>query len=403
MLAVIGPGLLVAATGVGAGDLATAGFTGAMLGPAVAWAVVLGAVLKYVLTEGLARWQLATGQTLLEGVGQRIGRWALVLFLLYMIPFSYVVGGALISACGITTNSIFPLVADDPQVGKLVYGSIISLIGLAIAWIGGFAIFERIMAVCIAIMFVAVLVTAVLLEPDWGAVLQGAFVPTIPDATSEEFTWTLSLLGGVGGTVTLLCYGYWIHQQGREGPSWLSTCRLDLVIGYVFTGLFGIAMLLIASGANISATGTNLIVELAAGLVEPLGEWARWVFLIGAWAAVTSSLLGVWQAIPMLFTDALRGACGLPRLDADELVKTTTSRIFLVLLAILPVIQAWQSFKEAQKVYAAFFLPLLAIVLLVLNGRKRLVGKGYRNGPVTIGMLLLTLAIFVIYGWNKLT
>ena len=49
----------------------------------------------------------------------------------------------------------------------------------------------------------------------------------------------------------------------------------------------------------------------------------------------------------------------------------------------------------------AFFLPLLAIVLLVLNGRKRL--KGYRNGPVTIGMLLLTLAIFVIYGWNKLT
>ena len=220
MLAVIGPGLLVAATGVGAGDLATAGFTGAMLGPAVAWAVVLGAVLKYVLTEGLARWQLATGQTLLEGVGQRIGRWALVLFLLYMIPFSYVVGGALISACGITTNSIFPLVADDPQVGKLVYGSIISLIGLAIAWIGGFAIFERIMAVCIAIMFVAVLVTAVLLEPDWGAVLQGAFVPTIPDAASEEFTWTLSLLGGVGGTVTLLCYGYWIHQQGREGPAW---------------------------------------------------------------------------------------------------------------------------------------------------------------------------------------
>ena len=57
----IGPGLLVAATGVGAGDLATASLTGSQLGTAVLWAVVVGAFLKLVLTEGLARWQLATG------------------------------------------------------------------------------------------------------------------------------------------------------------------------------------------------------------------------------------------------------------------------------------------------------------------------------------------------------
>ena len=65
LLAVIGPGLLVAATGVGAGDLATASFTGSLLGTAVLWAVVIGAFLKFVVTEGLARWQLATGETLL--------------------------------------------------------------------------------------------------------------------------------------------------------------------------------------------------------------------------------------------------------------------------------------------------------------------------------------------------
>lgn len=67
LLAVIGPGLLVAATGVGAGDLATGAFTGNKLGVAVLWAVALGAFIKFVLNEGLARWQLATGQTVLEG------------------------------------------------------------------------------------------------------------------------------------------------------------------------------------------------------------------------------------------------------------------------------------------------------------------------------------------------
>ena len=67
IIAIIGPGLLVAATGVGAGDLATGAIVGSKLGVAVLWAVVLGAILKFVLTEGLARWQLVTRDTILEG------------------------------------------------------------------------------------------------------------------------------------------------------------------------------------------------------------------------------------------------------------------------------------------------------------------------------------------------
>lgn len=106
LLVVIGPGLLVAATGVGAGDLATAGFAGMHLGTAVLWAVVLGAFVKFVLTEGLARWQLATGETILEGAVTRLGRGVSVVFLLYLLPWSFFVGAALISACGVTTSTL---------------------------------------------------------------------------------------------------------------------------------------------------------------------------------------------------------------------------------------------------------------------------------------------------------
>ncbi len=74
LLAIIGPGILVAATGVGAGDLATGAMAGSILGLGVLWAVVLGAGLKFVLNEGLARWQLATGSTLLEGRVAHLGR-----------------------------------------------------------------------------------------------------------------------------------------------------------------------------------------------------------------------------------------------------------------------------------------------------------------------------------------
>ena len=73
LFSLVGPGVLVAATGVGAGDLATAGFVGSQLGVKVLWAILVGAFFKFVLTEGLMRWQLATGKTLLEGVARHLG------------------------------------------------------------------------------------------------------------------------------------------------------------------------------------------------------------------------------------------------------------------------------------------------------------------------------------------
>src|SRR5690606_25906473 len=78
---VIGPGILVAATGVGTGDLVTGALAGSTLGVAVLWAALVGALLKFVLNEGLARWQLATGETVLEGVRRHFGRVAIAIFL----------------------------------------------------------------------------------------------------------------------------------------------------------------------------------------------------------------------------------------------------------------------------------------------------------------------------------
>ncbi len=64
ILHTIGPGLAIAATGVGAGDLLAAMLAGASFGTALMWVIVVGAALKFGLNEGVARWQLATGTTL---------------------------------------------------------------------------------------------------------------------------------------------------------------------------------------------------------------------------------------------------------------------------------------------------------------------------------------------------
>lgn len=400
LLQVLGPGLLVAATGVGAGDLATAGFAGSKLGLVVLWAVIVGASMKFVLNEGLARWQLATDMTLLEGVSRHIGRWAILVFLAYLLPFTFVVGGALITATGVATHAIVGWPA-DPETATLLWGGIGSAVATLLVLLGSFTLFERVMAGGIVVMFVAVCLTALLLGPDWAAVARGV-VPAHP-GDGESLDWTVALVGGVGGTVTVLCYGYWMRQAGRTGTGFLSICRIDLLVAYTFTALFGIAMLVIASGIEIQGRGTGLLVTLSKQLHAALGPVGAMIFLVGAWAAIVSSLLGVWQSIPMLFTDAARSVWGLPSIPAERLGTTRVYRVFLLLLATVPLLQTTLGFASVQKAYAvlgAFFLPMLAIVLLILNGRRALVGA-QNNRPWTVVLLLCVLAFFAWVAMEK--
>ena len=78
----------------------------------------------------------------------------------------------------------------------------------------------------------------------------------------------------------------------------------DYQITYTVTALFGIAMVIIASLTELDKQASaRMIIVLVERLQEALGTSGRIMFLVGAWAAIFSSLLGVWQAVPYLFAD----------------------------------------------------------------------------------------------------
>ena len=399
-LRLIGPGLLVAATGVGAGDLSTAAFAGSSLGLTVLWAVPCGALLKFGLNEGLARWQLATGQTVLEGAVSRFGRAVALGFIGYLLLWSFFVGAALISACSVTAGALLPQFGSDTWL-RLGWALLHSLGGLLLVWIGGYKLFERIMGVCVFVMLLVVLLTAILVGPQWGAVGAGLVRPSIAEVDGAV-GWTVALIGGVGGTVTVLCYGYWIREAGCDGPQHLSRCRIDLAVGYAVTALFGVAMVIIGSTVVISGSGADLVVNLAARLESQLGKVGRAVFLVGAWSAVFSSLLGVWQAAPYLFADVLRLLTGG---RAEVSTRSRAYRGYLIALGTVPVVGLVMSFRQAQKAYAvlgALFIPLLAVALLVMNERSDWVGKQHRNGWWARTTLVSALLFFAYVAWRKL-
>lgn len=405
LIAIIGPGILVAATGVGAGDLATATFTGTKLGTAILWAVLVGAWLKYVLNEGLTRWQLATNTTLLEGTVSHLGRWVQWVFAIYLIIWSYLVAMALMSACGVGLAAMFP-VFEDFYTGKIVFGILQSLLAVGLVLLGGYKLFEKVMSVCIGLMFVTVVATAIAMHPPWGEVATGLVVPTIPQFRDGGLAWTIALLGGVGGTLTVLCYGYWIREENRTGIEDLNTCRVDLGVGYGMTAVFGLAMIVIGSQlGEVDAKGAGLIVQTADMLQQNFGDFgtvARWAFLIGAWGAFFSSLLGVWQSIPYLFADfwGMMRANDPTATGRQVDTKSLPYRGYLFGIAILPMTGLFLfDFKSAVKVYAvigAFFIPLLGGVLLTLNNQSKLVGAENRNSWRTNMVLVITIIVFVM-------
>lgn len=432
----IGPGLVAAATGVGAGDLVATMVAGASFGTVLLWAAIAGTLVKLALGEAVGRWHLASGATMLDG-WRRLGRWATVFFGVYIVIWGFVYGATAMSAVGLPMNALFG------GLSVRWWGILAGIAGLVLVWLQRYALFEKVMTVLVAVMFVSVIGIAVLVGPDLGALAAG-LVPRLPSGST---VYVLGLIGGVGGTITMSSYGYWLYAKGWKGPRWLSMMRLDNAVGYVLTGLFVVAMLVIGGtvllGMEITDDDEGLLV-LGDRLGEIHGEGIRILFLVGFLAASATSLIGVWNGVSLLFTDWVRAirlphgratvigpqdsvvageapaaaasegeapdtgapdagrGAGPGRADAYEAAAAERSwafRGYLLWLTFPPMgllfLDRPFALTLAYGVLGSFFMPFLAITLLLLLNTKLLPKEG-RSGWLSNGVLVIASVLFTI-------
>jgi hypothetical protein len=364
------------------------------------WAVPAGVVLKWTLTEGIARWQMATGTTLLEGWVTRLGGWIQWLFLPYLLLFSLVTSGMGLSACGIAGAALVPL--GDLQSSRFFWAAAHAVAGAALVRFGGYALLRQVLAVCVGAMFATVTLTAFLLAPDWAAVGRGLIPSLAPGAAG----WTVGLIGAIGGTMALMSYGYWIRDEGRTGKDGLRECRFDLLLSYAVIGLFGMAVVLIGSRVQVRGQGTGLAVLLAEQLAASVGPAGKWIFLVGFWAAVFSALLGVWQSLPYLFTDFLwlRRGAGVAAC-AENVERSRPYRVYLACIASVPLLLVRWPVGQLQLAFGltgAMLLPLLALTLLLMNNREEWVGRSFRNSLAFNIVLAVALVFFIAVGAREI-
>jgi hypothetical protein len=69
------------------------------------------------------------------------------------------------------------------------------------------------------------------------------------------------------------------------------------------------------------------------------------------------------------------------------------------MIATVPAIGLFTKFETIQLAYAvvgAAFMPLLALALVILNGRAKMIGEAAKNSKLTNGVLI---AILLFFAW----
>jgi Mn2+/Fe2+ NRAMP family transporter len=254
----------------------------------------------------------------------------------------------------------------------------------------------------------SILVCAALTFHDPAGVVRGTLVPTIPTGAGM---YVLSIIGGIGGSITMLSYNYWMREEKISGAQHLGYVRGDIAIAYLFTAVFGMAIMMTANQAffipGVQISNAQAVPKMAQMLGSILGRFGWVAYSVGFWAAVFASLLGVWQSVPYLYADFYSILKKLSPAERQQTTKITSTPYRLALLFVtvapLPFAFTGQPIQVivAYTIVGSLFVPFLAATLLYLNNRVKWNAPVPTNNLLTNALLCVILALFVLVGADE--
>ena len=283
-----------------------------------------------------------------------------------------------------------------------------SLFGFVFVVLGGYGGFEKMMKTLVGVMGFSILVCAALTFHDPAGVLQGTVRAdhSARRRVVRAFDYRRDRRLGDDAVVD-----YWMREEKLAGPEQLGYVRGDITIAYLFTALFGMAIMMTANQAFLRAgvviTNAQAVTKMAEMLGSILGAFGRYAYSIGFWAAVFASLLGVWQSVPYLYADFYSILKKLPADERARVTKVTSTpyRLALVFVTLAPIPFAFTGQPlqviVAYTIVGSLFVPFLAATLLYLNNRVQWMNGVPHNNLATNALLVVILLLFVIVGGDE--
>lgn len=424
MLRKIGPGMILAASIVGSGELIATTTLGAEVGYAALWVILLSCFLKPAVQSEMGRYTIATGETGLAafnhvpgprafGVAWPVWGWV---FMIAMTRFQI---GAMFGGVAQTLVQLFPNlgVPIPVWVGLLIVITLWLLLG------GGYERIEGLATIKVGLFTALTFLCALLLTRrsdlfSWSEVSQGLNF----QMPGKGIATAVAVFGITGvGAAELFMYPYWCVEKGyarftgkrddspawtARAKGWIRVMQTDILCTMFIYTVATIAFYLLGAGIlakqGLMPKGDEVILVLSRMYTDTLGSWALLVFYIGAIATLYGTIFAATAAESRVFADLCRLLGRFENTDYAERVRHRRMFVWTITFLSAGLYLLFRNPVEMVKaagVAQASMLPVIAGSTLYLRYRKL---PALVRPPLWMdaGLWIASIAIFVMIGYS---
>lgn len=424
----LGPGLILAASIVGSGELVATTRTGAVAGFSLLWLILIGCVIKVFTQIEICRHCITHGETTvtalhrIPNVGRFIAWFWLITFLTGLGQLGGIVGGV-----GQAISIFLPVFG---EASDKVWAGVITVVTIVLLLRGGFSFIEIFCTVLVASFTFLTIgnLFALQMQPDWAiraADLREGFSFGVPDAPDALLT-ALAAFGIIGiGAAELVAYPYWCLEKGygkwvgprESGEPWATRARGwirvlqwdawgSMVVYTLSTAAFYLLGAAILHRMGLVPAGSEMIATLAEIYGPVFGRSGEVILLIGAFAVLFSTFFVSNATKARLMTDALH-VFRIRRLPDDSArqrsVKLFSAAFPLLCLLVYILFPKPVLLILLSGLMQALLLPMLGIAALYF--RFRTIDPALKPGKAWDILLFLSVLAFLVVGatiaWSK--
>ncbi|HJQ78471.1 MAG TPA: Nramp family divalent metal transporter [Lacipirellulaceae bacterium] len=337
-LAAIGPGIVVAGSVIGSGELINTPVQAAKFGFVLLWVVLLSCVIKYFLQVEIARHCLVHNRTTVEALNTCPGpkirgtSWTALLYMLgYFATMLTIIG--IIGALGGLMHGIWPL-ADSVHKSTKIWGAIMGILTIVVLWQGWYRNLEMLVMVLVGGFSISVFIGVFLIQGTPFRISADELISglrlslDVENYRGEVGYAVISLMGALGVAANeLFMYPYWILEKGyarelgdpasagwtERARQWIRTIWLDaglsMLLATLVTGAFFLLGAAVLHRQQIVPEGLEVVDQISRVYTESYGGWSKWMFVIGAFCTLWSTLVVITAASGRMWAD-LFGSLG---------------------------------------------------------------------------------------------
>ena len=392
-----GPGIVVVLTWLGAGDIVDSGVAGGNYEYALMWVLVLAAMVRFVFVSLIAKYQLCNphGESVLDGL-IRLHAWYAPFLVIASIGLVHVQCSYMLVGCGETWSGL------TGRGATWQWSLLWLLAGLALVFRPMYQRIETVFKVMLAVLAVSLVGSALWVGPNPAGIFRGAFTFAVPGDVGRigAMVVAVSMIGALGGSMMNLAYPYFMEMKGWRGPRYRRLQTYDLLLGVAVMIILNLAVWTL--GAEVvygSSQPVENLDDLTGLLSDILGPWGRRVFLMGVFAAVFTSYVGIAMVLALIASHGFRRWRGGASVAGIDEKSTPVYRCVVLWGLISPMIwtiPGMPGFVRMTVIGNALQVPLLPILaggVWWITASGQYIGREHRNRIWENLVMLLTFAL----------